>query len=36
MDEDDADDYREGKVIYDYRSNKFFRKQGTQLIPIGG
>jgi len=36
MDEDDADDYRDGKVIYDYRSNKFFKKQGTQLIPIGG
>jgi hypothetical protein len=32
----DADEYQDGKVIYDYRTNKFYRKQGTQLIPIGG
>jgi hypothetical protein len=33
--EDDQDVYREGSVIFDYRTNKYFRVQGSQLLPIG-
>jgi len=33
---DDASDYQNGSVIYDYRKNKFFRVQDNKLTPIGG
>tara|TARA_Y100000004_G_scaffold185770_1_gene236444 strand:- start:5166 stop:6014 length:849 start_codon:yes stop_codon:yes gene_type:complete len=35
LSEDDVGTYREGSVIFDYRTNKFFKVNGAQLIPIG-
>tara|TARA_R110000824_G_scaffold113596_1_gene263338 strand:- start:954 stop:1772 length:819 start_codon:yes stop_codon:yes gene_type:complete len=35
IDEDDAAEYQNGGVIYDYRRNKYFKRQGNQLVPIG-
>jgi len=35
LSEDDVENYRDGKVIFDYRTNKYFRVNGAQLIPIG-
>ena len=35
LSEDDVGTYREGSVIFDYRTNKYFRVNGAQLIPIG-
>ena len=35
LSEDDVDKYRQGSVIFDYRTNKFFKVNGAQLIPIG-
>jgi hypothetical protein len=35
LSEDDIGTYREGSVIFDYRTNKYFRVNGAQLIPIG-
>jgi hypothetical protein len=35
VEEGDMDIYRQGSVIYDYRTNKFYKVQGQQLIPVG-
>jgi len=35
VEEGDIDIYRQGSVIYDYRTNKFYKVQGQQLIPVG-
>ncbi len=35
LSEDDVGTYRDGSVIFDYRTNKYFRVQGAQLLPIG-
>lgn len=35
LSEDDVGTYREGSVIFDYRTNKFFKVNGSSLIPIG-
>ena len=35
IDESDATEYQNGGVIYDYRRNKYFKRQGNQLVPIG-
>ncbi len=35
IDQDDAAEYQNGGVIYDYRRNKYFKRQGNQLVPIG-
>lgn len=35
LSEDDVGTYRDGSVIFDYRTNKFFRVNGAQLLPIG-
>ena len=35
LSKDDVGTYREGSVIFDYRTNKYFRVNGAQLIPIG-
>ena len=32
---DDVGTYRDGSVIFDYRTNNFFRVNGAQLLPIG-
>ena len=35
LSEDDVGTYRDGSVIFDYRTNKYFRVNGAQLLPIG-
>ena len=35
LSEDDVGTYRDGSVIFDYRTNNFFRVNGAQLLPIG-
>jgi len=35
LDEDSIRKYTQGAVIYDYRTNKFYKVQGQQLIPVG-
>ena len=35
LSEQDVGTYRDGSVIYDYRTNNFFRVNGAQLLPIG-
>ena len=35
LSEDDVGTYRDGSVIYDYRTNEYFRVNGAQLLPIG-
>lgn len=34
--EGEGEDYINGSLIYDYRTNKWFRVQGDMLTPIGG
>ena len=35
LDENSIRKYTQGAVIYDYRTNKFYKVQGQQLIPVG-
>ena len=35
LSEDDVGTYRDGSVIFDYRTNIYFRVNGAQLLPIG-
>ena len=35
LSKDDVGTYRDGSVIFDYRTNNFFRVNGAQLLPIG-
>jgi len=35
LDQQDVGTYRDGSVIFDYRTNKYFRVNGAQLLPIG-
>ena len=35
LSKDDVGTYRDGSVIFDYRTNKYFRVNGAQLLPIG-
>jgi hypothetical protein len=35
LDENSIRKYTQGAVIYDYRTNKFFKVQGQKLLPVG-